>query len=253
MRLLRNKTLLLFFLCGALIANVTENLIEMKYASPTRGFERAAAFSQSEHSSTLFQGHRELPTWAVYVCSFAYFLAFPAMITALIVTAARRRDPRSYVVAMIALTVDYLLSSLFFVLYPVPERWYFGDSGASLLSNRLSYSLVQFIRPFSGITHCFPSFHTSASVIVVTVAFIFAFPWRWTAIGIGVVIIASTVVLGIHWWADIASGIGMGLLSTSAALFVSRLARWRAGDWSLTTPTFGLSSTPARGLDRRRT
>ena len=73
------------------------------------------------------------------------------------------------------------------------------------------------IRPFSGLDNCFPSFHTSLTVIVVAACFLYGVRMRTSVLCIGATIVLATFALGIHWIPDIVAGIGVGLGSVALA------------------------------------
>jgi membrane-associated phospholipid phosphatase len=172
-----------------------------------------------------FAGHDVTNAVAVYGFSIAYFLLFPALVTALAVALARRPNLGPYRVLATATVVDYVLSVPFYVLFPVPERWAFAESGAALLSDQWTSGLIEFFRPLSGLDNCFPSFHVSLTVIVVLLCFLDRSPWRWTAFVIGLTVILSTVAIGIHWLADVVGGVAIGLASVAAARRIE--SRWQ--------------------------
>ena len=80
----------------------------------------------------------------------------------------------------LAIAVDYAISLVFFVFFPVPERWAFSESGAMLLSDRWSSGLVELLRPISGLDNCFPSTHVSLTAVIVLVGYLFHLRMRRT-------------------------------------------------------------------------
>jgi membrane-associated phospholipid phosphatase len=123
----------------------------------------------------------------------------------------------AYRVFCLAIAADYLLSLAFFLFFPVPERWAFPDSGAVLLSDRWSSSLIAFLRPISGLDNSFPSTHVSFTVVIVLVAYLFRLRLRHTMMVLSATIVLSTFALGIHWIPDILAGLAVGTLSVALA------------------------------------
>lgn len=167
-----------------------------------------------------FLDHDGAPLLSVYAYSTSYFFLFPAACLAVALSLARRREISPFRVYALALTADYLLSLPFFLLVPVPERWAYPDSGAILLSDRWKTFLIDALRPISGLDNCFPSFHVSMTVIAVLVAFRFCPRLRWAAAGLGTTVVLSTMVLGIHWLADLIAGAAVGTCSFGLGLYL---------------------------------
>jgi serine/threonine protein kinase len=159
---------------------------------------------------------------ALYGYSSAYFLLFPVMLVVVAALLARRRSLAPYRTVVVATGFAYLMSLPFYVLFPVPERWSFSESGAVLLSDRWTTGLIEAMRPISGLDNCFPSSHVSLTVIAVAACFIFGLRFRWTALMLGAIVILSTFVLGIHWIADILAGGSVGIVSLALALRLER-------------------------------
>lgn len=165
-----------------------------------------------------FAGHDATNALALYGYTVSYFFLFPALLVGIAVSLARRPTAGPYRLLVSATVIDYALSLPFFLFLPVPERWAFPESGAVLLSDRWSSYLIMAIRPMSGLDNCFPSSHTSLSVVAVLVAFTCGMRLRWAALALGLAVVGSTFVLGIHWIADIVGGLAVGILSTAIAL-----------------------------------
>jgi serine/threonine protein kinase len=184
-----------------------------------------------------FEGHDGAGAVAENVSSLAYFILFPLLGVIALVTCARRRDPNAMLLLATAAAVDYALTLPFYLFFPVPERWTFADSGAILLSDRVSSTLIQAFRPFSGLNNCFPSFHVSATVILIVVLFRARFLFRRAAALVGMAVALSTLLLGIHWLSDIIAGAATGVLSLYVAERV--LAAVSAISWLNRVPEAG--------------
>ncbi|HYO13755.1 MAG TPA: protein kinase [Thermoanaerobaculia bacterium] len=160
-----------------------------------------------------FEPHDATNMIAVWGFSTVYFFVFPLLVLATVVLFYRRRDPRLLLLLATAATIDYLLTLPFYILFPVPERWTFPDSGAVLLSDLWTSALIQAFRPFSGLNNCFPSFHVSVTVVLVGCLYRADTWFRRATLPLGFAIVLSTFVLGIHWLPDILAGLACGLVS----------------------------------------
>ena len=181
----------------------------------------AAAMHQLEGSFS-FHGHDTTNAVAIYGFSISYFFVLPVLAVAIAVSLARRPTPAPYRVLALAVTLAYALSLPFYLLFPVPERWAYPDSGAVLLSDLWTTRLIETIRPISGLDNCFPSFHTSLTVVLVAVVFIYRMRLRWSMAALGGTIVLATFVLGIHWIADLVAGAATGALAVALALRLDR-------------------------------
>jgi len=160
-----------------------------------------------------FEPHDATNLFAVWGFSIVYFFFFPLLVLGTVVVFYRRRDPLPMLLLATAATVDYLLTLPFYILFPVPERWTYPDSGAVLLSDLLTSKLIQAFRPFSGLNNCFPSFHVSMTVVLLACLYREGTWFRKTIIPLGLTIVLSTFALGIHWLSDILAGLACGLVS----------------------------------------
>ncbi|MGH8551993.1 MAG: TIR domain-containing protein, partial [Methylococcales bacterium] len=184
-------------------------------------FLNARAFKQLEGDIS-FSGQSRTPLSSIAGYSFAYFLLLPSMLLAAAVFAWRKASIRPARILTFALIVDYLLSLPGFLFFPVPERWAFPDSGATLLSDLLSTRLIEMIRPISGLDNCFPSVHVSFSILVILFAYWFRTRFRHSLLFLGLSVVLSTFALGIHWLPDIVSGVAVAGLSLAVAIRVDR-------------------------------
>ncbi len=188
---------------------------------PRLGLEIAAAMHRLEGLIS-FQGHDNTNAIAIYGYSIAYFFVLPILGLIIAVALARRPALSPYRVLALAVAITYAVSLPFYLLFPVPERWAYPDSGAVLLSDLWTTRLIEIIRPISGIDNCFPSFHTSLTVVLVAIAFRYGMRLRWSVAALGGTVILATFVLGIHWLPDLAAGIATGILGTALAIRLDR-------------------------------
>lgn len=183
------------------------------------GFTAAAQQIERNYS---FEGHDLTNFLAVYGYSVAYYFIFPIMGLAVAWALAARQDIKPFRVLTFAVVIDYLISLPFFLFFPVMERWTNADSGAMLLSDRWSSKLIEVVRPLSGLDNCFPSSHTSITVVVILVCFLFNVRFRTPVLALGITVIISTFVLGIHWLPDMIAGAAAGGLSVALAMRLER-------------------------------
>jgi membrane-associated phospholipid phosphatase len=220
----------LLMLAAVFLVNLIETTIETavrdRYgAGRELGFELARAAHWFEGAFTLVGWDAASPL-VVYGYSIAYFFVLPLLVLITGWALVRRADPRPFRVFALAVALDYTISLPFFLFFPVPERWAWPDSGAILLSDLWAPRLIELFRPFSGLDNCFPSFHVSLTTVAVGLCFAERLHYRWAALWLGVLILLSTVVLGIHWFTDIAAGLATGVLAVAAAQLFDRHIRW---------------------------
>ncbi|PWT79978.1 MAG: hypothetical protein C5B57_12975 [Blastocatellia bacterium] len=184
---------------------------------------RVAAAFRGLEGNLSFESHDVTNWFAVYGYSLAYFFVLPILGLSVAATLWVRKDVQAYRILCLSIVADYLISLGFFLFLPVPERWSYADSGAILLSDRWSSSLIELVRPISAIDNCFPSTHVSLTVVVILVGYAAGLRFRHTICALGTTVIFSTFVLGIHWLPDIVAGVAVGILSVALA----RYARYR--------------------------
>jgi len=212
-----------------------------------RGEKVAGAQHELEDPFLSFEFHDVTNRVAAYGYSIAYFFLFPLLAVVVGVAMARRDDPRPYRVLALAAVINYVASLGFYIFYPAPERWAYPESAAVLLSDRMWFRLIEFLRPWSGLDNCFPSFHVSLTVVLVLTCYLFHSRLRHAAAAVGATIVLSTFVLGIHWVADIAAGLAAGV----GGAF---LARWLTpGVYVMMADaaTAGAGPAPGRASGRR--
>jgi membrane-associated phospholipid phosphatase len=69
----------------------------------------------------------------------------------------------------------------------------------------------------SALDNCFPSFHTSMTVIVLLCCFVYRLGFRLMMIPLAAMVMVSTYSLGVHWAGDIVAGTGLGIMSVAVA------------------------------------
>ncbi|HEX9782153.1 MAG TPA: CHAT domain-containing protein, partial [Opitutaceae bacterium] len=164
-------------LAATFLANLLETAMEQWWAKAAASVVNASAFHWLEREF-VFDAHDVTNAIALYGYSSAYFFAFPLLGVLLAVALARRPGREPYLTFSLALTVAYVISLPFFLLFPVPERWAYPESGAILLSDRWSTALIEVFRPMSGLDNCFPSFHVTMSVVMIAVCHLYGVCFR---------------------------------------------------------------------------
>ena len=224
--MLKTQLGLTILLVLVFVVNVVETGAE-EWVRETHGIgvELGYALSYASHKAEFgssFEFHDATNPIAAYGYSLSYFFVYPIIGLALAVALARRRKIVGYRVYAVALSIDYLLSLPFFLFFPVLERWAYPRSGAMLLSDKVAEELIEAFRPMSGLDNCYPSFHTSMTVVMIAVCYLHRVRFRGTVLALGATVILATYALGIHWIPDIIAGIGVALLSVAAAVRVDR-------------------------------
>lgn len=224
--MIQSKRTLWGLLAVVFVVNWLETWIETSLKNRYQLGERLAAgftlAAQQFERNYSFSGHDLTNLLAVYGYSIAYYFIFPIMCLAVAWTLAARSDIRPFRVLTFAVLIDYLISLPFFLFFPVMERWTNAESGAMLLSDRWSSKLIEYVRPLSGLDNCFPSSHTSITVVVVLVCFLFNVRFRTPVLVLGITVVISTFVLGIHWLPDMIAGVAVGGLSVALAMRLER-------------------------------
>jgi len=216
--LANDKALPALLLLAAFAANLLETAFEAHRSAgiTSRGLALASGMQWLEGGSA-FENHDVSNLMAVYGFSAAYFVVFPLLVLVSGIVFARRPDPRAFRAFGFALAIEYACSLPFFVLFPVPERWTYPDANAILLSDLWNSRLIELFRPMSALDNCFPSFHTSMSVLIVLCCFVYRVEFRFLTIPVAAMVLLSTYSLGIHWVGDIVAGTALGVISMAIA------------------------------------
>jgi membrane-associated phospholipid phosphatase len=222
--LINSKPGLLVLLLLVFAVNFAETAWENRFPVSAADYKAAYAVHKLEPEFISFEFHDRTEKWATYAYSVSYFALFPILAVAVLVALARRKALAPLRVVCLAVAADYLISLPWFLFFPVPERWAYPESNAILLSDQWSSSLINSIRPISALNNSFPSTHVSLTVIIIAVCWLFHVRLRSTVTALGLTVPLATFVLGIHWLADIAAGVAVGLLSVALA--------WRLTDTS---------------------
>lgn len=221
-KILNTKLGLTLILIGLFAFNYVETHLENTLKSAEifeRGYKIAEALHGLERNFSL-DYHELINYWVVAGYSFSYFILFPVMLLGAAIAFARRASISPYRVFTLAIAINYTLSLPFFIYFPVPERWAFPDANAVLLTDMLTVKLIEAIRPISGLDNCFPSIHVSFTIIIIYACRHFKARFSRSVNYLGMTILLSTLILGIHWMADVLAGLAMGALSVSLAIIL---------------------------------
>lgn len=224
--LLNSRIGLTVLLILVFFINWLETMIETKVIEATgAGLEwrqRLAYAASKTEGFFSFEQHDLTNMAAVFGYSISYYFGLPLLAIALAVALARRPELSPYRVLVLSIGFAYWISLPFFLLFPLPERWFYPPSEAVLLSDLWTSALIEALRPVSGMDNSFPSFHSSMSVLLIVVAFQFNVRLRYSVMFLGSTIVLATFVLGIHFIPDILAGVILGFLSVFLALRVDQ-------------------------------
>lgn len=170
------------------------------------------------------------PLPLVALLAFFYIPVFPVVLGAPLALAAAEEDLESFRALIRGLTLNYLVCLPFYLFFPVKEMWAAGAGSARLLLDDLSPALMEAYRATSGLDNCFPSFHTSLAVTAAVIACRMGPPLFARAVALSAAgVVLSTLYLGIHWIADVAAGLALGLWAGLHQARRITAARARAG------------------------
>jgi serine/threonine protein kinase len=210
-----------------LLETIIETALRDRYGI---GLELETQFARAAH---WFEGSSVIEAWnfpppvVVYGYSIAYFFVLLGLVVFTGAALVAKPSLRPFHIFALAVSVDYAISLPFFLFLPVPERWAWPDSGAILLSDLWAPRLIEIFRPISGLNNCFPSFHVSLTTVVVSLCFVERLRFRWVALWMGLLVVLSTLVLGIHWVTDVVAGLATGVLAVASALLLDRWIPWQ--------------------------
>ena len=224
--LLKTRRGLRMLLIGVFLTNLIESSTE-NWLAPELSWVHALRTQLAGAAHWLeggfrFTYHELTNDIAVIGYSIAYYIALPVLLALVGYALAQRASIRPFRVFALAVAIDYLVSLPFFLLFPMPERWWHAPSDAIVLSDRWTPLLIELYRPISALDNSFPSFHVSLSVVLVSLSIIYRLRFRWSVLFIGLTIALATIALGIHWITDVIAGIAAGALAVALALRIDR-------------------------------
>jgi membrane-associated phospholipid phosphatase len=223
---------------------------EYGWLAKDRG-EFLAEVSRESEGNVSFLSQELVGADAVFGFSAAYFVVFPVLVAMVGVAAWKRRGEEFRVFATATL-MNGAVSIVFFAVAPVIERWALSGADAVLLSDRASGWFIKAIRPVSGINACFPSTHASLTCLCVTICLVYGLRFRWTALITGIIVVLSTIALGIHWIPDIVAGMSLGVASVAVALRMNGRAKTVVPESETLQGAAGLSgASPQQGRQEK--
>jgi membrane-associated phospholipid phosphatase len=131
---------------------------------------------------------------------------------------------REDLVRMISLgyLLTYLFAFPFYIFFPVDEVWTYSEH-VPLLSNAISPMLAESMRGASAINNCFPSLHTSFSILLAFTASLSGIRGYTILVWVSASsIIFSTIYLGVHWVVDVVGGMMLAAIVISILLLDRR-------------------------------
>lgn len=218
-KLIRDKKMLLHFVALFLILYL--NKIEQKFSTELLLGDYTPIISYWEGNIVYYIQNIFLNYQLTYMLTFFYIIAFPTLMVSSVIIYLNRDDYKSFYAFVYALMLNYGIVIPFFLFFPVFEVWYY-DPNVNFLIPQIYPNFELEYRPMSGIDNNFPSLHTSISVTIALIALkskdaIF----RKVASISAVIIVFSTIYLGIHWLADMAAGILLASIVSLAGLRIS--------------------------------
>jgi membrane-associated phospholipid phosphatase len=221
-QLFTRKYLLLHFIASAAVLVV--NKLELK-------LEETYLITKSNFTSSLYQFEGHLTgilqyilknDFLTYFLTYFYIIVFPSIIVASLLIYVYQNNEVMTKAFFYTIMLNYAIALPFFLFFPVEEVWVY-HSQVNFLIPEVYPGFEQEYRPLSGINNCVPSLHTSLSLSMAMLAMYSTLHlWKWITGVSALLIIFSTNYLGIHWYFDIILGFGLAVLSSSAAIVISR-------------------------------
>ncbi|MDH5763155.1 MAG: TIR domain-containing protein [Nitrospinota bacterium] len=219
-RILNNRLGLLFILLALFVLNYAETRIEKDLKSTGQyelGYDIAQTFMELEGNLD-FSQFDNLGEAVVIAHSLSFYILFPALLLAVIAGLLFRREITPFRVMTLGLAISYGIALIFFIFFPVPERWTFPAAHAVLLSDTWSTGWVDYYRAFRAPDNSFPSLPAAFILVMIFVCYRYRLKFKHTATCAGLAVILSSFTLGIHWTPDLMIGGFLGVFSASMAV-----------------------------------
>lgn len=219
-RILNNRFGLTFLLLTLFVVNFSQTQLELIRQSPEQiatSYQIAQAFMELEGNLD-FSRFEGLGEGVATAHSVSYFILFPLLVMMMAAALAWRREITPYRVMTLSLSVCYLVALVFFVLFPVPERWAFPPANAMLLSDVSSARWIETFRSFKSMDNTFPSLPAAFMLAIMFIAYRYRVKFRHPVFLLGCGVLLSGFTLGIHWVPDLLMGGFLGIFSISAAV-----------------------------------
>jgi len=158
-----------------------------------------------------------------YLLTFFYIIFFPTLIVTSVIIYLNIDDVKSFYNFVYALMLNYGLAIPFFLFFPVYEVWFY-DSHVQFLIPQIYPNFEAEYRPLSGLNNNFPSLHTAISISMAFIALRSrSFNFGKVALFSAVLIVFSTIYLGIHWLTDLSAGFLLAVVASQTGLRISEL------------------------------
>jgi membrane-associated phospholipid phosphatase len=203
-----------YFFCAFLV--VVLDKIEIKYGESLAshfGWEYTSLIHSIEGDIVV-----EIQNWGnnvhlTYFLAFMYFITFTFMLYfSLTFYFFCGEETHARKIAL-AYLLNYLFVLPFYLFFPVTETWRayeFLDAPQKMQALLFNFNrdILQCVTTFSALNNCFPSMHTSLSATIALISLHSKYKrytlFCWIS---ALLIILSTIYLGIHWVSDVAAGV----------------------------------------------
>ena len=219
-RFLNNRLGLIVILLTLFVVNYIQTQMQANLktlAQYETGYEIAQVFMELEGNLD-FSQFEGLGEGAAAAHSITYYVLSPVLLLMVIAGLLFRREITPIRVMILGLAISYLIALVFFIAFPVPERWAFPQANATLLSDFLSTGWIEFYRSFRALDNAFPSLSAAFTLVMIFVCYRYRFKFKNPICLLGIMILLSSFTLGIHWVPDLIMGGFVGVFSASLAV-----------------------------------
>jgi membrane-associated phospholipid phosphatase len=144
--------------------------------------------------------------------TFAYIILLPVVMSGPLVLAAAEGQRRNVQALVVGLVGNYVVAIPFYIFFPVKEMWAGNPHHVNLLMDGVSPVIMEAYRANSALDNCFPSLHTSLALTAAIIASSWERPRVVWALWISsILVVFSTLYLGVHWACDMAAGVVLAL------------------------------------------
>ena len=159
--------------------------------------------------------------WLTEITTFFYIIVFVTLIATSFVLYFIQKDKRLFFTFIYAIGLNYLIAIPFYLFLPINEVWFVHPEVKFLIPDVYPGFETQY-RHVSGLNNCFPSLHNSISLTLLFLSYKSSNkPFKYLMTGSVIIIMFSTIYLGIHWLTDMAAGVILAITAFSIANLVS--------------------------------
>ncbi|WP_461570075.1 DedA family protein [Thermincola ferriacetica] len=210
------------------------DLIELNFENiinPLIRWDLTPAIYRYEGNITQFIQRTFHSILLTYITSYFYVFVFPALVWVAMAVFNRHNDQFLMKELLLTFILNYAIALPFYLFFPVNEVWY-TNKGVHLLITEVYPAFNVQYRALSGLNNCFPSLHTSLSTSLALLSIHSGYKrMARVAVFSSLVIIFSTIYLGIHWLNDVLGGIVVALIVVNIAVVwvegKSKIFLWR--------------------------